>query len=148
MITVRFTFSAAEARRAMRHMALRSRAPTLMLGLGAGLLAIGIASGKAVVLGVAGAELVAWLLLIALLPMISHAGTGEQTMSFSEDGVVASNAAGSQRFAWSHWRRWRRTGDLYLLRGAGNVFTWIPARALGDEDARFRELLARHVGRG
>jgi hypothetical protein len=148
VITVRFTFSAPEARRAMRYMALRSRGPTLMLAVGLAMLAVGAGTGRTVWLGVAGAELFAWVALIALLPMVSHgAGGGEQTLSFSEAGVLASNASGSQRFPWEHWRGWRRTGDLYLLRGAGSVFTWIPARALGDEDARFRELLTAQLGK-
>ena len=59
----------------------------------------------------------------------------EHTMSFSEDGVTAANAHGSQRFEWSHWRRWTRTGDLYLLRGARGVFTFVPARAFGSRRA-------------
>ena len=68
-------------------------------------------------------------------------------MSFSEDGVTAANAHGSQRFEWSHWRRWTRIGDLYLLRGARGVFTFVPGRAFASPDAEgeFRELLARHI---
>ena len=150
MITVHFTFSPAEARHAMRYMALRSRGPTLMLAVGVGMLAIGVASGKAIWLGIAGAELLAWVALIALIPRMGLRGTGgEHTLSFSEEGVTASNAGGSQQFPWSHWRRWRRTGDLYLLRGAGTVFTFIPSRALGspETETEFRELLARRVGR-
>jgi len=150
VITVRFTFSTAEARHAMRYMVLRSRAPSLMLAVGAGMLAVGLATGRAVWLGVAAAELLAWAGLIALIPRMGLRSTGgEQTLSFSEEGVTASNAGGSQRFPWDHWRVWRRTGDLYLLRGAGNVFTFIPSRALGSADAEreFREMLQRRVGR-
>jgi hypothetical protein len=150
VITVRFTFSAAEARHAMRYMVLRSRGPSLMLALGVGMLAVGVATGKTVWLGIAGAELLAWLALIALIPRMGLRTTGgEHTLSFSEEGVTASNAGGSQRFPWDHWRGWRRTGDLYLLRGAGSVFTFIPSRSLGsaETETEFRELLARHVGR-
>ena len=149
MITVRFIFSDAEARHAMRYMALRGRGPSLMLALGVGMLAVGVGTGKSVWLGIAGAELFAWVALIGLLPRLSLRSTGgEQTLSFSEEGVTASNAGGSQRFPWSHWRRWRRTGDLYLLRGAGNVFTFIPSRALGspETETEFRELLSRRLG--
>ncbi len=149
MITVRFTFSDAEARHAMRYMALRSRGPKLMLAVGAGMLAIGGATGKTVWLGVAGAELLAWVALIALIPRLGLRSTGgEQTLSFSEEGVTASNAGGSQHFPWNHWRRWRRTGDLYLLRGAGAIFTFVPSRTLGsaDTESEFRELLARRLG--
>ena len=150
MITVNFTFSAGEARQAMRYMVLRSRGPSLMLAIGIGMLAIGVATGKTVWFGIAGAELLAWVVLIALIPRMGTRSTGgEHTLSFSEEGVTAANAGGSQRFAWNHWRLWRRTGDLYLLRGAGNVFTFIPTRALGSPEAEteFRELLARRVGR-
>ena len=109
MITVNFTFSAAEARRAMRYMVLRSRGPSLLLAIGVGMLAIGVATGKTVWFGVAAAELLAWVALIALIPRVSLGSTGgEHTLSFSEDGVTASNAGGSQRFLWDHWRRWRR----------------------------------------
>ena len=150
MITVHFTFSAAEARRAMRYMVLRSRGPSLLLAIGVGMLAIGAATGKTVWFGVAAAELLAWVALIALVPRVSLGSTGgEHTLTFSEEGVTASNAGGSQRFPWDHWRRWRRTGDLYLLRGAGSVFTFVPSRALGSPEAEgeFRELLSRRVGR-
>jgi hypothetical protein len=150
MITVHFTFSTGEARHAMRYMVLRSRGPSAMLAVGVGMLAIGVATGKTVWLGIAGAELLAWVVLIALIPRVGVRSTGgEHTLSFSEEGVTAANAGGSQRFAWNHWRLWRRTGDLYLLRGAGNVFTFIPTRALGSPkaDSEFRELLARRVGR-
>jgi hypothetical protein len=150
MITVHFTFSAGEARQAMRYMVLRSRGPSLMLAIGLAMLAIGALTAKTVWLGVAGAELLAWVVLITLIPRLGVRSTGgEHTLSFSEEGVTAANAGGSQRFAWSHWRLWRRTGDLYLLRGAGNVFTFIPTRALGSPEAEteFRELLSRRVGR-
>ena len=62
--------------------------------------------------------------------------------------MTAANAQGSQRFEWSHWRRWRRVGDLYLLRGAGSVFTFVPRRAFDSEDAEseFRALLGAHLG--
>ncbi len=150
MITVHFTFSAAETRRAMRYMVLRSRGPSLMLALGVGMLAIGVATGKSLWLGIAGAELLAWVVLIALIPRLGVRSTGgEHTLSFSEEGVTAANAGGSQRFPWNHWRLWRRTGDLYLLRGTGSVFTFIPSRALGSPqtESEFRELLSRRVGR-
>ena len=45
------------------------------------------------------------------------------------------------------WRRWSVTRELYLLRGAGSVFTFVPRRAFASEDAEseFRALLARHL---
>jgi YcxB-like protein len=148
VITVRFTLSQAEARHAMRYMVLRSRAPSLMLLVGLAMLAIALATHKSVWFGVAGAELLAWLGLIVLIPRLGLRTTGgEQTVSFSDEGVTAANAGGSQRFPWEHWRLWRRTGDLYLLRGAGSIFTFIPARAFGspDTESEFCELLARRV---
>jgi hypothetical protein len=132
VVTVRFTFSGAETRRVLRYMLLRSRGPTAMLGCGVAILAVAVSLGKPLWYAVAGAELLGWIL------------------SFSEDGVTAANARGSQRFEWSHWRRWNETGDLYLLRGRRGVFTFIPRRAFASSDAEgeFRSLLARHLPGG
>ncbi len=64
-----------------------------MLAVGIGMLAIGVATGKTVWLAVAGAELLAWAALIALIPRVGLRTTGgEHTLSFSEEGVTASNA--------------------------------------------------------
>src|SRR5579871_5299768 len=148
VVTVAFTFSGAETRRMLRYILLRSRGPTLMLVTGIGIVAVAIALGKPLWSAVGAAELLGWVGLLALMPGAgSRTPPSEQTMSFSEDGIAAANAGGSQRFPWSHWRRWTRVGDLYLLRGPRGVFTFIPGRAFASVDAEgeFRDLLARHV---
>jgi hypothetical protein len=150
VVTVRFTFSGSETQRMLRYVLLRSRAPTLMLLVGLGILAVALVVRKPVWFAVAGGELLSWIGLVALMPRASMRSTpGEQTMSFSEDGVTAANARGSQRFPWNHWRGWTRVGDLYLLRGGRGVFTFVPGRAFDpDGEREFRGLLAAHVARG
>ena len=132
----------------LRYMLLRSRGPTAMLGIGLAILVVAIALGKPLWFAVAGAELLGWIGLLTLMPRASvRTAQIEHTLSFSEDGVTAANAHGSQRFEWSHWRRWTRTGDLYLLRGGRGVFTFIPARAFDAPAAEeeFRGLVVRHL---
>jgi hypothetical protein len=131
----------------LRYVLLRSRGPTLMLLCGVAILAVGVALRKPLWFAVAGAELLGWIGLVVLMPRAGlRTPPSEQTMSFSEDGVTAANAGGSQRFAWSHWRGWTQTGDLYMLRGGRGVFTFIPSRAFDpDGEREFRGLLARHV---
>lgn len=152
MITVRFTFSQSENRRAMLFIALRARSTMVMLALGLGLLALGIGTGKTAVLVIGAAELVYWLGLVVVMPRYGArrmtAAASEQTMSFSDDGVTAANASGEGRFDWRHWTRWMQTGDLYVLTGARRAFTFVPRRAFASPDAEseFRELLTRHVG--
>jgi len=148
VLTVCFTFTDAEIRRMARYGLLRSRGPILLLAAGIAILAIGAGTGKSVWFAVAGAELVGWAALVFVAPRVGLRGTGdEQTLSFSEEGVTAANARGSQRFDWNHWRRWSVARELYLLRGAGSVFTFVPRRAFASEDAEseFRALLARHL---
>ncbi len=148
MISVRFTFSGAESRQMLRYILLRSRGPTLMAACGVAILAVAIALGKPVLYAVAGAELLGWVGLIVLMPRAGlRVSPSEQTMSFAADGVTAANAGGSQRFEWSHWRSWTRTGELYLLRGGRGVFTFVPRRAFASEAAEgeFRGLLEAHV---
>jgi len=135
----------------LRYVLLRSRGPTLMLICGVAILVVAIALGKPLWSAVAGAELLGWVGLIALMPRAGmRADPSEQTMSFSEDGVTAANERGSQRFEWSHWRSWTRTGDLYLLRGRRGVFTFVPRRAFSSPGAEgeFRGLLSAHVAAG
>ena len=151
MITVRFTFSQAENRRAMLFVALRSPATRAMLGLGLALLAAGLAIGKVAVILVGAAELVYWLVLVVVMPRYGARrvteSASEQMMSFSDDGVTAANAGGEGRFDWRHWSRWMQTGELYVLSGARRAFTFVPRRAFASPDAEseFRELLARHI---
>ena len=148
VLTVRFTFSGDETRHMMRYMLLRSRGPTILLAVGVVLLAIAAGTGRALWFGIAGAELFSWSVLVGVLPQFGvRGGGGEETLSFSDEGVTAANARGSQRFEWNHWRRWTRTGDLYLLRGAGAVFTFVPSRAFAapDAESEFQALLARHL---
>jgi hypothetical protein len=148
VVTVRFTFSGTETRRMLHYVALHSRAPLLLLGCGVAFLAIGVAIGKTLLLVVGGGELVGWIVLVGVLPLLAPRGARqEHTISFSDDGVTAANARGSQRFPWSHWRRWRRTGHLYLLQGAGSVYTFVPQRAFASADAEseFQALLERHL---
>jgi hypothetical protein len=149
VLTVRFTFSGAETRHMLRYVALHSRAPTLLLTCAIVFLAIGESTHKTVLLLVGVGEAVGWVVLVWVLPQLGLRGTPqEHTISFSEEGVTAANAGGSQRFPWSHWRRWQRTGDLYLLRGAGSIYTFVPGRAFTTPDAEseFRALLGRHLG--
>ncbi len=152
MITVRFTFSESENQRAMLFVALRSPAATGMLVLGLALLAGGLAIGKLAVIVIGAAELTYWLGLVVVMPRHSARRmaerASEQTMSFSDDGVTAANAAGEGRFDWPHWTRWMQTGDLYVLKGARRAFTFVPRRAFASPDAEseFRELLVRHIG--
>lgn len=152
MVTVRFTFSKAENQRAMVYVASRSRAAMLMLLLGAGLLAVGIATGKLAILLVGAAELAYWVVLVVALPWLGSgrmAQSGsEQILSFSDDGVTAANSSGEGSFEWRHWQRWGSTGELYVLRGAKRACTFVPSRAFTTQDAEseFRELLARHIG--
>lgn len=132
----------------LRYVALHSRAPTLLLTCAVVFLAIGVSAHKTVLLLVGVGEVVGWIVLVFVLPQLGLRGAPmEHTLRFSEDGVTAANAGGSQRFPWNHWRRWQRTGDLYLLRGAGSIFTFVPGRAFATPDAEseFRELLGRHL---
>ena len=152
VVTVRFTFSEAENRRAMVYIALRSSATSAMFAMGAALLAGGLAAAQAVVTLVGAAELACWILLVVALPLLSArrmaATSSEHTMSFSDDGVDAASAAGSGRIDWRQWSGWRRSGGLYVLRGARRAFVFVPQRAFAGpgEEAEFRRLLARHVG--
>ena len=133
----------------LRYVVLRSKGPVALLGCGIALLAVGVAVGKATWFAVAGVELIGWLGLVTLMPRAAaRSASEERTFSFSGDGVTAASAHGSQRFEWSHWRRWRRVGDLYLLRGSGSVFTFVPRRAFDSEHAEseFQELLGEHLG--
>jgi len=133
----------------LRYVALHSRAPTLLLTCGIAFVAIGASAHKTVLLLVGAGELLGWIVLVGVLPQLGLRGSPqEHTISFCEDGVTAANAGGSQRFPWSHWRRWRRTGGLYLLRGPGSVYTFVPGRAFGSAEAEseFRALLGRHLG--
>src|SRR5579862_8966528 len=119
----------------LRYVLLRSRAPTAMLCVGLAILAVAVALGKPLWFAVAGAELLGWVGLITLMPRAGvRTQLSEQTISFSDDGVSAANAHGSQHFEWSHWRRWTEIGDLYLLRGAKGVFTFVPRRAFGSPE--------------
>jgi len=132
----------------LRYMLLRSRAPMAMLAAGIVILAVAVAVGRPLWFAIAGAELLGWVGLVTVMPRASmRSPQSEHTLSFSDDGVLAANAHGSQRFEWSHWRLWTRTGDLYLLRGPRGVFTFVPGRAFGSPDAEgeFRELLGRHL---
>jgi hypothetical protein len=152
VVTVRFTFSEPENRRAMLYIALRSRAAVGMLALGIGLLAVGLSSSRTAVIAIGGAELAYWLGLVAVMPRVGArrltATASEQTMSFSDDGVNAANADGEGSFEWRHWTRWMQTGDLYVLKGARRAFTFIPRRAFASPaaESEFRELLGRHIG--
>jgi hypothetical protein len=149
VLTVRFTFSGAETRHMLRYVALHSRAPMLLLTCGVAFLAIGGSLHKTVLLLVGAGEALGWVVLVWVLPRVGLRGTPkEHTISFSEDGVTAANDGGSQRFQWNHWRRWRHTGGLYLLRGAGGIFTFVPSRAFESTEAEseFRALLGRHLG--
>lgn len=135
----------------VRYMLLRSRAPTLLAACGIAILVVAVALGKPIIYAVGAAELLGWLGLVILMPRAGRRSTMlEHTMRFSEDGVEAANQQGSQHFQWSHWRRWTTAGELYLLRGSGSVFTFIPARAFGspDEERAFRSLLERHLAGG
>ena len=151
MITVRFTFSEAENRRAMLFIALRSVSTRAMLGLGVALLAAGLAIGKLPVTLIGAAELVYWVVLVLIMPRYGARrvteSASEQTMSFSDDGVTAANASGEGRFDWRHWSCWMQTGELYVLSGARRAFTFIPRRAFASPaaESEFRELLARHI---
>jgi hypothetical protein len=148
VVNVRFTFSGAETQRMLRYMLLRSRGPMAMLAAGLVILAVAFAVDRPLWFAIAGAELLGWVGLVTLMPRASvRSPQGEHTLSFSDDGVVAANAHGSQSFEWSHWRLWTRTGDLYLLRGPRGVFTFVPGRAFASPDAEgeFRELLGRHL---
>jgi YcxB-like protein len=152
VVTVRFTFSEAENRRAMLYIALRSPAAAAMLALGLGLLAAGLASAKTVVIVIGAAELVYWLALVAVMPRLGArrmtARASEQMLSFSDDGVSAANADGEGSFEWRHWTRWMQTRDLYVLKGARRAFTFVPRRAFASPaaESEFRELLGRHIG--
>ena len=148
VVTVRFTFSGAETQRMLRYVLLRSRGPLAMLAVGFVILGIAVSVGKPLWFAVAGAELLGWVGLVTLMPRASvRTRQSEHTLSFSENGVTAANVHGSQRFEWSHWRLWTRTGDLYLLRGPRGLFTFVPGRAFASPDAEveFRQLLARHL---
>jgi hypothetical protein len=148
VVSVRFTFSGTETRRMLRYMLLRSRGPTAMLACGIAILALAVALGKPLWYAVAGAELLGWIGLVTLMPRSGpRVEPIEHTMSFSEDGVTASNARGSQRFEWGHWRSWTRTGDLYLLRGGRGVFTFIPRSAFASAgvEGEFRSLLSANL---
>lgn len=153
VITVSFTFSRAESRRAMAYLALRSRAAVAMLLLGLALLAAGAGTGKTALIVVGAAELLAWVLLVVVLPRTGSSGVAErgteQTLSFSEDGVTAANSNGEGSFDWRHWTRWSSVGDLYVLQGARRAFTFVPRRAFAtpESESEFRELLARHIGK-
>ena len=152
MITVHFTFSESENRRAMLYVALRSRAAAAMLALGIGLLLVGLASGKTALIVIGAAELAYWVGLVVVMPRVGArrltASASQQTMSFSADGVTAANADGEGNFDWRHWTRWMQTGDLYVLKGARRAFTFVPRRAFASSAAEteFRELLGRHIG--
>jgi YcxB-like protein len=152
VVTVRFTFSEAENRRAMLYITLRSRAAAGMLALGLGLLAVGLSGARTAVIVIGAAELVYWLVLVAVMPLLGArrmtARASEQTLSFSDDGVSAANADGEGSFEWRHWTRWMQTGDLYVLKGARRAFTFIPRRAFASPaaESEFRELLGRHIG--
>jgi hypothetical protein len=152
VVTVRFTFSRAESRRAMAYLALRSRAAIGMLLLGLALLAAGIGAAKTPLILVGAAELAAWVLLVAILPRLGSRGIAErgseQTLSFSEDGVTAANSNGEGSVDWRHWTRWGSVGDLYVLRGGKRAFTFVPRRAFAtpESESEFRDLLARHIG--
>ncbi len=152
MITVRFTFSQSENRRAMMFVALRSRSTRAMLALGLALVAVGLGIGKTAVLVIGAAELVYWLGLVVIMPRYGArrltAAASEQTMSFSDDGVTAANASGEGRLDWRDWKRWMQTGDLYVLTGAPRAFTFVPRRAFASPaaESEFRQLLSRHIG--
>lgn len=133
----------------LRYVALHSRAPTLLLTCAIVFVAIGASAHKTVLLLVGAGEVVGWIVLVWALPQLGLRGTSqEHTISFSEEGVTAANAGGSQRFPWSHWRRWQRNGDLYLLRGAGSIYTFVPGRAFATPaaESEFQALLGRHLG--
>jgi YcxB-like protein len=152
VITVRFTFSESENRRAMLYIALRSRPAAAMLALGVALLLAGVASGRTALIVIGAAELAYWLGLVVVMPRVGArrltASASQQTLSFSDDGVTAANADGEGSFDWRHWTRWMQTGDLYVLKGARRAFTFVPRRAFASPDAEteFRELLGRHIG--
>ena len=79
VVTVRFTFSRSESRRAMAYLALRNRAGVAMGLLGLALLAAGVGSAKTPLLLVGIAELAAWVVLVVVLPRVGsawHGGTG------------------------------------------------------------------------
>ena len=152
MITVRFTFSESENRRAMLYVALRSRPAAAMLALGVALLLAGVASARTALIVIGAAELACWLGLIAVMPRVGArrmtASASQQTLSFSDDGVTAMSADGEGSVGWPQWTRWMQTGDLYVLKGARRAVTFVPRRAFASPDAEteFRELLGRHIG--
>jgi hypothetical protein len=153
VVTVSFTFSRAESRRAMSYLALRNRGAVLMVLLGLALLAAGAGTGKTALLVVGGAELGAWVFLVLVLPRTGSRGVAErgteQTLSFSEDGVTAANSNGEGSFDWRHWTRWSSVGELYVLQGGRRAVTFVPRRAFAtpESESEFRELLARHIGK-
>ena len=106
-------------------------ARSLLLAAGVAILAVAVAVGKPLWFAVAGAELLGWVGLIALMPRASMRDRAERAHAELLRGRASPPPTRTARSASSGatGARWTRIGDLYLLRGArGVVHLRSPAR--------------------
>jgi hypothetical protein len=144
-------------RRALR-LALRGVLPAWVLALlvggalalGLGLLLRGYPVGGAFFfsLGLLGLLVLGLYALVTQRLQEPHNALGEPFEGeLDEDGVVASSAAGSARFGWPEFRRWKSSSTVLLLYQTSRRFLVLAADHFADDRAwrAARSLVARKV---
>jgi F0F1-type ATP synthase assembly protein I len=106
-----------------------------------------------VVLAAALGGMAAWLCLaLFLVPWViwrlSPVIRGERVDRFTDEGMVQEVPGARFAVDWTHWSGVRRVGRVYALIGTEVGYTSVPRRAFGsgDDERRFCELVAKHLG--
>jgi hypothetical protein len=153
VVKVRFTLTAAEAHAVQRRVFLRSWSVWCFLVFELAIAIVGIIVSSAVLIAIGGASVVVYVAQIWFWrPRRMWRGQGlmrsEQTLTISGEGIAIQYAGAASTTQWNFWKHARRLRDSYVLQGSQRGYTLIPRRAFADapDEARFRELIAAHLG--
>jgi hypothetical protein len=153
VVTIHFTLTAAEAYAAQRRVTLRHRGIWAYVVLALAVAVLGAVASSEVLLasGIAAAgvyALMIWWWAPRRMWSRQALMRREQTITVSEDGIAFRYATASSSTQWDFWKRIRRLGACYVLQGSQRGYTLIPRRAFASDadEARFRELIAAHLG--
>jgi len=118
-------------------------------GVGSALLGYGFLALVLLLVAVAYAAMLAWILFSRPGQHYQRRADvrGEQTLCFSDNELSLTFVSGDSRVKWSYFVGLLETKDLYLLRHPlKQLGTIIPKRPGADPEARFRRL-AQQIGK-